>query len=208
MRLKNFFISVLFISLFIFVLPAAANDNAEVFFSLLDEFEQEELIEGDGETISYGDYSDELPMFNYYRWGPFTEAENFVLSADIAWDSAVERPTFNGSGCGVIFNSKDKGNHLLLTPRADGYVYITGYKDYTSFSYEKYQFGSTSPRGQIHLDLILAGNKAVVYVDGRRIFTNSDLPIYGEKVGFATMSGSNTNFGTKCDYGNIFMYKW
>ena len=206
--MKFKFIFLIFVFLFLSVLPAAANDNAEVFFSLLDEFEQEELIRGDGETISYGDYEDELPLLNYYRWTPFTEAENFVLSADISWVSSVERPTFSGTGCGVIFNSKDKGNHLLLSIRADGHVYITGYKDSTSFSYKKYKFGNNSPNGSIHLDLIVENKKAIVFIDGRRMFTNSALSSFGEKVGFATISGTNLDFGTKCNYSNIFMYKW
>ena len=209
MKIKKSTIITTLFPLIFMILPCAADDGAaEVFYAFLDGLEEEGLIEEGGEIIHFEDYSNELAQMRYYRWSPFTEAERFVMSAVISMDSAIERPNYYDAGCGIVFNSLDKENHLLISTRMDGYIYTTGYKYNTEFSYEKHKYGNVSPQKTFEFVMIADKSSVTVYIDGQRIFRNSGITSFGPKVGFAVLSGANADFGTRCTFNDVYTYVW
>ena len=206
---KLLFLSFL-ISLF-FVFPVFASPDtgaAEMFFSTLDAFEEEGLIPDDGETIYFGSYSDDLAMLGYYEWLPFFSSDKFVFSAVLSWDTPAERPTSNMSGCGVVFNTKNKQNEVSLSFRMDGMAHLTAYKNGDALTFPIYKYGGSSTKGSIDLTLFVDKGKVICYVDGEKLFERYEMPTFGNTVGLLTMSGSNLDYGVKCDFDDIFVYSW
>ncbi len=181
----------------------------DAFYDFLEELEEDGLISSNGSTTYYGDYEDEWAQIDYYQWITFAHTNHFVFSANVSWDSGSTTPNNFGSGCGVIFNSGDGNvNHLLASVRMDGNIYFNGIRNYNYLSYGKYGYGRPSIKGSADFVVVVNEDKAVVYLDGQRVVRKADLPVMGDGVGLATLSGTNRDFGTRCTYKDIFFYTW
>ena len=215
MSRNSFFRKVLFVFLLLVFLCTAGfafGQDEEVenaFYAFLDELEEDGVIEPDGHLTYYGDYEDEWAQINYYQWLTFAHTSRFVFSANIAWESASATPNNFISGCGVVFNSASgNANHLLASIRMDGFVYIDGIRNYSELSYGKYGYGRPSTKGSADFVLVVNEDKAAVYLDGQRLVQKANLAIMGDGVAIATLSGTNKDFGTRCNYKDIFFYTW
>ncbi len=213
---RNLFIrKVLFVFLLLVFLCAAGfafgqdEDAEDAFYAFLDELEEDGLISLGGHTTDYGDYENEWAQINYYQWLTFEHTNRFVFSANIAWESASATPNNFISGCGVVFNSASgNANHLLASVRMDGFVYIDGFRNYSELSYGKYGYGRPSTKGSADFVLVVNEDKAAIYLDGQRVVQKANLAVMGDGVGVATLSGTNKDFGTRCNYKDIFFYTW
>ena len=189
----------------------AQDDEAEEnFYNFLDELVEDRIIpDTDGSTTYYGDYDDEWAQIDYYQWVTFENAERFVLSANVSWTSASQTPNNYAAGCGIIFNAgSGSANHLLASIRMDGLVYFTGYRNNNWLSYGTYRYGRASTKGTADLVLVVDNDRAWVYLDGQRIVSKANLQIMGDSVGLCTLSGTNRDFGTRCEYKDIYFYTW
>ena len=188
----------------------AQDEEAEnAFYAFLDELEEDGLIESNGHTTYYGDYEDEWAQIDYYQWITFEHTNRFVFQANVAWASGSATPNNFDSGCGVIFNSASgNANHLLASIRMDGNIYFDGVRNYNYLSYGKYGYGRPSVKGAADFTIVVDNDKAVIYLDGQRVVRKADLPVMGDGVGLATLSGTNKDFGTRCTYKDIFFYTW
>lgn len=206
------------ILLFVFLLTIpfcssvmAQNSDAEdAFYAQLEELYEDGVISSmDGQATSYGDYEDAWAQIDYYQWITFQHADRFVLSADVSWASASSTPNFFDAGCGVVFNEGDGTvNHLLASIRMDGNIYFTGIRNYNYLSYGTYRYDKASTKGSANFTVVVDNDRATIYLDGRRIVRKADLPIMGNGVGLATLSGTNKDYGTRCTWKDIFFYTW
>ena len=188
---------------------AQDEDAEDAFLEFLSELEEDGLIDGDGTYTSYGDYEDEWAQIDYYQWLTFEHADRFVFAANMSWASASDRPNNFSAGCGIVFNSATGNvNHLLASVRMDGNVYIDGIRNYQYLSYGKYKYGPASTKGSVDFAIVVDNDKATVFLDGQRFVRKADLPIMGDGVGIATLSGTNKDYGTRCTYEDIFFYTW
>ena len=188
---------------------AENSDADQVFSDLLAELEEDGLISGDGSTIYYGDYENAWAQIDYYQWITFQEAERFVFSSNVSWASAISTPNFFDAGCGLIFNEGDgNANHLMASIRMDGNIYFSGIRNYNYLSYGAYKYGAASTKGSANFVVVVDRDKATIYLDGKRIVRKADLPIMGNGVGLATLSGTNKDYGTRCTWEDIFFYTW
>lgn len=185
-------------------------DADEAFHSMLDKLKREGVISStDGESVYYGDYTDEWAQINYYQWLTFEHSNRFVFSATVSWTSASTTPNNFVAGCGVTFNSgSGSGNHLLASIRMDGLVYFDGFRNGYNLSYGTYKYDRPSIKGTKQMVLVVDGDKATMYLDGERFVRKADLPIMGDGVGLSTLSGTNKDFGTRCEWEDIFFYTW
>ena len=90
----------------------------------------------------------------------------------------------------------------------DGLIYFTGLRNNYYLSYGTYRYGKASTKGSADFTLVVDGDKAIVYVDGERIVTKANFPMMGDSVGICTLSGTNKDYGTRCTWKDIYMYKW
>ena len=190
--------------------PKALADEAEdKFDAFIDKLSKSGTISSGGETTYWGDYTDEWAQINWFQWIDFENAERFVLSTNVSWESAHERPNNFASGCGIIFNEgSGAGNYLMASLRMDGLIYFTGKRNNYDLSYGTYRYGKASTRGSADFILVVDGDKASVYINGERVVTKASLPVMGDNVGICTLSGTNKDFGTRCTWNDIYMYKW
>ncbi len=206
---------VLFVLLLVVFLCAAGfafgqdEEVEDAFYAFLNELEEDGLISSDGHTTYYGDYEDEWAQIDYYQWITFQHTNRFVFWANIAWDSGSATPNNFDSGCGVIFHSgSGNSNHLLASIRMDGNIYFNGIRNYNYLSYGKYGYGRPSTKGDADFAIVVNEDKAAIYINGARVVRKAELPIMGDGVGLATLSGTNRDFGTRCTYKDIFFYTW
>lgn len=187
-----------------------ADDAEDEFDKKLEKLSKEGVVSSmNGTKTSYGDYTDEWAQIGWYQWTHFEEAERFVLSAKVSWDSAYDKPNNFESGCGVIFNEGNgNSNHILMSIRMDGLIYFTGIRGGRYLSYGTYKYGRPSIKGSVDLTLVVTSDRATVYLNGERIVRKADLPMMGDGVGLCTLSGTNRDFGTRCKWEDIYFYEW
>lgn len=188
----------------------SASADTLAFNDLLEQLKNDEMIPRErGKVISFGEFEDEFGIMGHYQWFPIMNAENFVLSANISWLSSL--PATNGSlaGCGFVFGSDPSGkDHLMASVRMDGHVYLSGISGGNQMKFMDYFFGYPTIQGEVNFVLVVNGDKASTYINGERLGTRNALAYYGDAIGFATLSGTNYQFGTRCNWKDIYLYSW
>lgn len=137
------------------------------------------------------------------------EPEYFVLTANLKWSTADS--TSRISGCGVAFATQDDGRGYAIYLDKSR-VYFT----YNDLQYY-YELGKTRGTGRLQFgnpaeakfSLVVYGTNAYVYVDDQFIGEYSlskDKPIKGY-FGYGLISGTNKDYGTRCDITNARLWK-
>lgn len=207
--MKKHFSIFLLSCIFLFSIFSFANaDSTSNFQDLLSQLKKEGKIpETPGSIMKIGNFSDELAHIGYYSWFPITEAENFVLSTKIQWESGTPHPNSSQAGCGIVFRADSVTNyHVMASVRLDGTVYISGVNQTGITKYGNNYYGLYSVEGSKDLTLIVNGMDAYVYLDGILVMDRHSIPDYGKGVGPAILSGSNLNFGSRCTWSDTFLY--
>ena len=188
---------------------ADAAKDAE-FNDLVDSLREEGVIPRVRGSVTYfGNFEDNSANMGYSQWFTITEAENFVLKGKLTWTSASTTPSFVYAGCGVVFGADPAtGNHLLLSVRMDGFVYMSGTKGQTPLSYGRYYYGNPWWEGSADIMLVLNGDTASFYMNGQRMFAVPGVLIQGNGVGPAALSGTYSDFGTRCTWEDLYLFSW
>lgn len=184
--------------------------DAVTFNNLLEQLKNDEIIPRErGKIISFGDFEDEFGTMGKYQWFPIANADNFVISADIAWLASLSAANVTISGCGIVFGADpDSKDNLLASVRMDGHVYLSGNKSGTPLRFIDYFFAYPAIQGEVNFALVINGDKATTYINGERLGTLRGFSIYGNAIGLASLSGSNYEFGTRCTWKDIYFYTW
>lgn len=205
---KKYLFLLLSCFLFISIFSCANADNESNFQDLLSQLKAEGRIpETPGSIMKIGDFNDELAWIGHYSWFPITEAENFVLSTKVKWESGSQHPNSGQAGCGIVFRADPVTNyHVMASVRMDGTVYISGVNQKGITKYGNNYYGLYSFEGSTDLTLVVNGTDAYVYMDGKLIMDRHSIPNYGKGVGPAILSGSNLNFGNRCTWSDTYLY--
>jgi hypothetical protein len=158
------------------------------------------------------DYSQTMAQIGYLSnpasTGYDEKVKDFVFTADFNWQSAVPYP--ETSGCGLYFRQQSNGDFYSTYLDAERVV-VGGYSA-SSGSFVN-RFGVTTGSGRVkfgnpaaaNFTIMVEGYKANVIVDG--VFVGS-YTLYSGKLldpgtlGYFTKSGSNKNYGTRCEATN------
>ena len=187
------------------------NESADnEFHSLIDDLKQSGAVpDSKGSYYFHEDYTQEWAKINWFKWQPFASAKNFVISADISWLSASRTPNYAESGCGFIMRETDDSNYLYAGVRLDGKAYLGGMRRGNRLSYGSFNFGTYSYKGDARLVLVVNENKMTAYVDGARMGKQQDIIVDdGGDLAFAIWSGTNKDYGIRCNFRNVFYYVW
>jgi len=164
------------------------------------------------------DFSYEWAQMNYYDfYDTGLIVDNFAVKAHFKWSSAIANP--EPSGCGFAYRVGDNASHYLVyldRAAVNMGVYVPNIDRSGS-----YQIGAAQGSGHMkqafgnpaEADFALVVNEgnAYAYVDGEfKAQYNLYSDYYKYKQGalaFTIVSGTNKDFGTKCDMTNVELWK-
>jgi len=194
----------------------AATERMEEFNSEAQSyFEKGYLVTDDGAVKEIDDFSYDWAQLNWYNWWPLSEnASDFYISAHVKWSSAYRNA--NVSGCGFIFAIQENGDHYAVFLDRSQILFLNA--DQTS-GYSK-AVGLTRGTGRVKFDnpadtpqeadftVIVNGTYTYVLVDGEVIgeYTLAKSKILRGDVGLSLLSGTNKDYGTRCEMTNIRLW--
>ena len=133
--------------------------------------------------------------------------ENFVISADVAWDVALDKIDWRRSRCGFVYAERSGYNLSLATLSMDGAVtllQVTGGKRH-ALRYEK--AGQLEvPSGAARLVLSVQDRNVAFYFNGRLIYSSHDSNAVAGRLGYTVWSGTAEGYGTRCTFSNIEVF--
>jgi hypothetical protein len=162
-----------------------------------------------GEFIEYDDFKEETAQITSYSWWILDDkASDFYMSAHFKWSSAYRNA--ETSGCGFAFAIQDNYEHYAIFLDRSKIYFVE-----TDHFYNP--VGLTRGTGRVNFDnpfdkpveadftLIVKGTYAYVLVDGEVVgeYTLSKSKILRGKLGFALLSGTNKDYGTRCEMTDI-----
>lgn len=183
-----------------------ATQKYDDIFSQIQKFADDGLIPGtDGKYIELEDFSETFAQIGFYRSYPIDlELEAFVFVGHVKWETAGS--TSDVSGCGILFAQQED--------TSDYAVFLDKSRIYFSSSTPKFyaELGKTRGTGllsfgdpaEADFSLVVYDNHAYVYVDDKFIgeYTLSrDKQLRGV-FGYGIISGTNRDYGTRCEISN------
>lgn len=158
------------------------------------------------------DFSIEWAQLGWYDWRPLVHsASDFFMSAHFKWSSAYRNADL--SGCGFAFAIQPNGDQYAVFLDRSKVLFVQS-------DYYYYPVGTTRGTGQVKFDnpfdhpveadftLIVKDAYAYVLVDGQVVgeYTLSQSKKLRGNLGLALLSGTNKDFGTRCEMTN--MHAW
>ena len=161
-----------------------------------------------GEYYRLADFDESWAQIGWYQWWPTGyAAENFVLSADTAWQSASDRANWQNSGCGFVFNLKDKDNHHLAYLGLDGFVRLAQRSRGNPKGLAMQKYGKVSiPEGEAQIMLVVYDKKITFYVNNQRVANAYSGSLSVGEIALTLLSGTNKDYGTRCQMSNIDLW--
>jgi hypothetical protein len=184
-------------------------------FSKVQMFKDEGFIPStSGTYIQLDDFREDFAQIGYLypEFPENLQLENFVFNANVKWSTAVE--TSDTSGCGLVFAYQEGGKYGyyygVVLDKSRIYFSSTnslGYKDLgKTRGTGRLNFGNPA---EAELTLLVYDYRAFVYVDNEFIgeYTLSmDRDLYGY-FGFGIISGTNRDYGTRCEISRPRIWK-
>ncbi|MEP6894881.1 MAG: hypothetical protein ABI986_04665 [Chloroflexota bacterium] len=178
-------------------------------------FDKGYLKTADGKITEVDNFKYDWAQLGWYNWQQLnTQASDFYITADFKWSSAFRNA--DDSGCGFIFAIQENGDHYAVFLDRSKIIFLNA--DQTA-SYSK-NVGLTRGTGRVKFDnpadnpvkanftLIVKGAYAYVLVGGEVIgeYTLSQSKILNGHIGLSLLSGTNKDYGTRCEMTNIHVW--
>jgi len=162
-----------------------------------------------GSYVSIEPYSDYWAQIDWYTWSPVPETvpADFIVRTEIAWESASKTP--NLSGCGFVFRLQPNKDHYMIHIGTDGYIYaasnLNGHWAEMGHAY----YGKGQFNGHETLTLIVEKDTFSILINDKFIkkFTGFKANLLDGTLAYTIISGSNTDFGTRCSFSNTELWK-
>jgi hypothetical protein len=190
----------------------AATQRAEEYNAEIQKyFDLGYLTTSKGTMKKIDDFYYEWAQLGWYNWLPLeTEATDFYISAHFAWDSAYKNADL--SGCGFAFAIQEDREHYAVFLDRTKVVFLDADNRYngsrfvgTTRGIDKVTF--TMP-GEADFGLIVKNAYAYVLVNGELLgeYTLSQSRLLTGDVGLTILSGTNKDYGTKCEMTNVHLW--
>jgi len=170
------------------------------------------LASTDGTIKEIDNFADDWAQIGWYQWYPLShEVSDFSLSAHFKWMSASKNA--DESGCGFTFAIQpDYGHYAVFLDRSK-VIFLDADSSYGSYARS---VGRTRGPGRVKFDnpaeadftLIVNGISAYVLVDNEFVgqYTLSKSRILRGDVGLTVLSGTNKDYGTRCEMTHVHMF--
>jgi hypothetical protein len=155
------------------------------------------------------DFSENWAQIGWYQWWETTlSPTDFVIRAHTEWESASKTANWFDSGCGFVFREADENNHYMIFLALDGNVYFKGYIDGIYRELGKGYAGNIDHlKGGADVALVVEGSHIVYYVNGDKILERTNGELTSGNLALTLVSGTNKDFGTRCDMTNIEVWE-
>lgn len=170
------------------------------------------LSSTEGTFKEIDDFSDSWAQLGWYQWYPLRKTvADFYMSAHFKWSSAYKNA--DESGCGFIFAIQPDTSHYAVFLDRTKIIFLDADASYGGYSLP---VGRTRGSGKVKFDnpaeadftLIVNGISAFVLVDNELTgeYTLAKSRILRGDVGFTILSGTNKDYGTRCEMTNIRLF--
>lgn len=182
--------------------------NAEV----QDYFDKGYLPTTDGRFREMDDFHEEWAQLGWYSWWLFNDtASDFYMKAHLKWSSAYRSADL--SGCGFVFAVQNNDDHYAVFLDKSKVYFVE-----TAYYYKP--IGATRGTGLVNFDnpadhpveadftLIVNDAYAYVLVDEELMgeYTLAKSKNLHGKLGLALLSGTNKDYGTRCEMTNLHIW--
>lgn len=173
------------------------------------------LTTTDGEFVEYATFFREWAQLGWYQRYTFdARAADSFMSAHLKWWSAYRNADL--SGCGFVFANQDNGDHYAVFLDRSRVVFFDLDQ---SLGYARI-VGVTRGTGRVKFDnpadapveadftVIVKGAYAYVLVNGEVAgeYTLSQSKSLNGNLGLSILSGTNKDYGTRCEMSNIHLW--
>jgi hypothetical protein len=187
----------------------AATQKVDDFYTVLQAFEEKGYLEStDGDIFELDSFKQEWAQIGWYRWWEYEETvSDFLIKAHFNWSTASATPEV--SGCGFVFGIQENGDHysvfldksrILFLMKRGSSNYLVG----KTRGSGRADFGNPA---EADFALAVKGQSAYVSVDGE--FTEYTLSVDQTttgRYGHTVLSGTNSDYGTRCEMTDVMMW--
>ena len=186
-----------------------ATQTAAPLLTLVEELNDEGVLHSTtGRYFHLDNFTDSWAQINWYRREPTKFiVDNFVIKAHIDYESASRSANWYASGCGFTFREDREGDHYLIYPALDGYVYFLAVR-YGELIYlgEAYYGQPETPAGSLDLMLVIEDDWIFAYINDVKTLIMQNIWFTEGTLGYSLTSGINTDFGTRCEFSNVELW--
>lgn len=166
-----------------------------------------------GDIEEFDDFAVEWAQLGWYQWYPLgREVSKFAMTAHFKWTSASKNA--DESGCGFAFDIQPDNGHYAVFLDRSKIIFLDADSSYGSYARS---VGKTSGSGRVKFDnpaeadftLIVNGIDAYVLVNNELIgkYTLSKSRVLQGDVGLTVLSGTNKDYGTRCEMTDIHLFE-
>jgi hypothetical protein len=188
---------------------AAQTQAASSMYEKIVELAAYDYVSSDiGEYIELPDFSEAWAQINWYQWTRTNIfPTDFVIRADISWDSASDSANWFNSGCGFVFRETSVDNHYLVFLGLDGNVnFARSYRGDWKLLGSSWYGNVDIPEGSANVMLVVEGDSFTFFVNDERVRTQVDSALPEGDLGLTILSGTNAGYGTRCKMENIELW--
>lgn len=162
----------------------------------------------EGEYHNLGDFDQSIAKISYITWWKTNyQAENFVITANTAWKSASDKANWPEAGCGFVYSVADEDSYYLTYLALDGFVRVDQLANGQWKALAAKKYGKISiPDGDANLILAVYHKRINFYVNDQRVVSASGSSLTSGDVALTVLSGTNKDFGTRCQMSNIELW--
>lgn len=196
---------------------AEATVQASSFLEIVDKLKDDGKITfSEGIYHRLADVDRTAALRGEYFWIPTDYSpKNFVLRAEVAWQSADMNADWSISGPGFLFHETGDARFYAIFLRLNGQVdlYRIDIDNDTFFFVASEKVWNTAkPSGEAVLMLAVEGDMLHFFVDDQPILDARDAnltsPAYGSgRLDLAIASGTNKDFGTRVIFSNVELWE-
>jgi hypothetical protein len=173
------------------------------------------LSSTEGKFKEYDDFNEEWAQLGWYNWWILPDqASNFYMKAHFKWSSAYRNADV--SGCGFLFAIQQNGDHYAIFLDRTKILFLVSDQ---STSYSR-NVGLTRGTGRVKFanpadspveaDFALIVNDAYAYVlvneEVVGEYTLAQSKILTGNLGLTLLSGTNKDYGTRCEMTDIHAF--
>lgn len=193
------------------VFEERATAQAQPLADLVEELRDEGYVYADvGTYYPLDDFDESWAMINFFdAWRTDYAPADFVLNADISWDSASDTANWFNSGCGFIFRSnRNSSGFYVVFLTLDGYVNLQHWNDAGPRSLGFSYYGRLDlPDGNANMTLVAEGSSIRVFINDRLVHSRIDTKLESGELAYTLLSGTNAGFGTRCIFENVGLWE-
>lgn len=189
---------------------AVMTQQALTFYADIEKLYNENVISTtEGEYYILPDFNEEWAQLGWYQWYETGHSPaNFVLKADMDYETASTITDWPAAGCGFVFRLQDSDNNYAIFYTLDGYVYMWAYEDGSYVEKGRGYYGKpTIPAGSAEVMLVTEGDMTYFYVNGTQVFKKKDSAFLNGGLYYSVRSGTNKDFGQMCSFTNVELWQ-